>query len=98
VGVLARAIGVIRGEVLAGEGLASTRSLEGWYGVTINISAALLSGFYLYTTFVGLISRETHVSFYVVGNFVLCLLLYSPHKNSPHPGRSFGGNDMNGGG
>lgn len=82
-GFLKKVTRIIREEILAGEGLGATRELEGWYGVATKIFAASLSGFYLYTTYVGLISQETHVSFYVVGTFILCLLLYPPRKKAP---------------
>lgn len=39
-GVLTKVTRVLRKEILAGEGLATTRKLEGWYGVITSILAA----------------------------------------------------------
>ena len=39
--------------------------------------------FYLYTTYFGHISQETHVGIYVLGTFTLVLMLYKASKKSP---------------
>ncbi len=74
---------MLREQGMAGEGLASTRNLEGLTDALYKVVAACFSGFFLYTTFFGLISQETHVGFYYLGTFVLCFLLYPAGRKSP---------------
>jgi TRAP transporter 4TM/12TM fusion protein len=74
---------MLREQGMAGEGMASTRTLEGVYDALYKVVAACFSGFFLYTTFFGLISQETHVGFYYLGTFILCFMLYPAGKKSP---------------
>jgi len=95
-GFLSKVTQALRESGLAGEGLATTRKLEGIYGLALKIIAAAFSLFFLYTTFFGLISQESHVGVYFLGTFVLSFMLYksgkSPRKSTqcsrrtPHPG------------
>ena len=66
-----------------GEGILAKRILGGWYGNTVKVIAASFSLFYLYTNYFGLISTQTHVGFYFLGSFVLCMSLYRATKKSP---------------
>ncbi len=72
----------IRDEALASE-MATTRKLEGGYGIAVKVIAASMSLFFLYTTFFGLISQESHVGFYFLATFVLSFMLYKAGKKSP---------------
>lgn len=74
---------VLREETMKGEGMAATRDLKGGYGTAAKVVAAAMSLFFLYTTFFGLISQETHVGFYFLGTFILCMTLYKGRKGSP---------------
>ena len=82
-GFFSKVIHAIRESGLAGEGLATTRKLEGIYGLALKIIAAAFSIFFLYTTFFGLISQESHVGLYFLGTFVLSFMLYKARKKSP---------------
>jgi TRAP transporter 4TM/12TM fusion protein len=73
----------LREQGLIGEGMAATRKLEGIYDGLTKFIAASFSLFFLYTTFFGLISQESHIGLYVLGTFVLSLMLYKGRKNSP---------------
>lgn len=70
-------------EGMAGEGMTATRNLQGFYGTLARTVAAAFSLFYLYTTFFGMISQETHVGFYYLGTFILAIMLYQAGKKSP---------------
>ena len=74
---------MLREQGMASEGMASTRKLEGVTDKLYKLIAACFSGFFLYTTFFGLISQEIHVGLYFLGTFVLCFLLYPAGKRSP---------------
>jgi hypothetical protein len=63
----------LREQGLVGEGMAAKRNLQGGYDVATKIIAASFSVFFLYTTFFGLISQESHIGIYVLGT------LYQPH-------------------
>ncbi len=82
-GFFSKVIHAIRDAAMAGEGLAATRKLEGVYGLVLKIIAAAFSVFFLYTTFFGLISQESHFGFYFLGTFVLSFMLYKSSKKSP---------------
>jgi TRAP transporter 4TM/12TM fusion protein len=81
-GLLSKGIRIIREEALASE-MATTRKLTGWYNIAVKIVALSFSLFFLYTTFFGLISQESHIGFYFLGTFVLSFMLYKARKNSP---------------
>ena len=67
--VISKVTRTIQEEALASE-MGATRKLEGWYNAVLKIIAAVFSIFFLYTTFFGLISQETHVGFYFLGHFL----------------------------
>jgi TRAP transporter 4TM/12TM fusion protein len=73
----------LREQGLLGEGMATTRRLEGIYDIICKVLAASFSLFFLYTTFFGLISQESHIGIYVLGTFVLSLMLYKGTQKSP---------------
>jgi TRAP transporter 4TM/12TM fusion protein len=75
---------VLREQGMSSEGMATTRKLEGVYDVLFKVIAASFSLFFLYTTFFGLISQESHIGIYVLGTFVLTLMLYKGRKKSPN--------------
>jgi TRAP transporter 4TM/12TM fusion protein len=80
--VISKVTRTIQEEALASE-MGATRKLEGWYNAVLKIIAAVFSIFFLYTTFFGLISQESHVGFYFLGTFVLSFMLYKARKKSP---------------
>jgi TRAP transporter 4TM/12TM fusion protein len=80
--VISKVTRTIQEEALASE-MGATRKLEGWYNAVLKIIAAVFSIFFLYTTFFGLISQETHVGFYFLGTFFLSFMLYKARKKSP---------------
>jgi TRAP transporter 4TM/12TM fusion protein len=63
--------------------MATTRNLTGPYNIAAKIIAVSFSVFFLYTTFFGMISQESHVGLYFLGTFVLSFMLYKARKNSP---------------
>jgi TRAP transporter 4TM/12TM fusion protein len=65
------------------EGMDTTRKLTGWWRMLVKIVAAGFSLFYLYTTYFGYISQESHVGVYILGTFTLVLVLYKARKKSP---------------
>ena len=73
----------LREQGLVGEGMGTKRSLEGFSAHGFKLFGAAFSLFYLYTTFFGLISQETHVGFYFLGTFILSLMLYGARSRSP---------------
>lgn len=70
-------------EGMAAEGMTVTRNLHGLYGTLTRTVAAGFSLLFLYTTFFGRISQETHVGFYYLGTFILTMMLYAGGKKSP---------------
>jgi TRAP transporter 4TM/12TM fusion protein len=82
-GVFGEITRVLREQGMTSEGMAQARKLSGAYAVTMKAVAASFSLFYLYTTYFGLVSQETHVGFYYLGTFVLCFMLYKAGKKSP---------------
>jgi TRAP transporter 4TM/12TM fusion protein len=81
-GLLSKVTRTIREEALASE-MATTRKLTGWYNIAVQIIAVSFSLFFLYTTFFGLISQESHIGIYFLGTFVLSFMLYKARKDSP---------------
>lgn len=81
--VLSKITKGIREESIASETMATTRKLKGGYDIAAKIIAVCFSGFYLYTTFFGLISQESHIGIYVLGTFALSFMLYKACKDSP---------------
>ncbi len=64
------------------EGMPTPRNLEGGYGTVLKIFAVLFSLFFLYTTYFGLISQQSHIGLYVLGTFVLSFMLYKGGSRS----------------
>jgi TRAP-type uncharacterized transport system fused permease subunit len=87
-GILSKVLRKIRDEALASE-MATSRKLEGWYGIAVKVVAVSMSLFFLYTTFFGLISQESHVGIYFLGTFVLSFMWYQATKRSPDKRVSF---------
>jgi TRAP transporter 4TM/12TM fusion protein len=81
-GLLSKVTRIIREEALASE-MATARKLTGWYNIAAKIIAISFSIFFLYTTFFGLISQESHIGLYFLGTFVLSFMLYKARKRSP---------------
>jgi TRAP transporter 4TM/12TM fusion protein len=81
-GLLSKVTRIIREEALASE-MATARKLTGWYNIAVKIIAISFSIFFLYTTFFGLISQESHIGLYFLGTFVLSFMLYKARKRSP---------------
>jgi TRAP transporter 4TM/12TM fusion protein len=73
----------LREQGLVGEGLSRKRTLQGPSAILFKLLAAAFSLFFLYTTFFGLISQETHVGFYFLGTFILSCMLYGARSRSP---------------
>jgi TRAP transporter 4TM/12TM fusion protein len=73
----------LREQGLIGEGMGTKRNLEGLSGVLLKLFGAAFSLFFLYTTYFGLISQETHVGFYFLGTFILSFLLFGARSRSP---------------
>jgi TRAP transporter 4TM/12TM fusion protein len=80
--IISKVTRTIQEEALASE-MGATRKLEGWYNAVLKIIAAAFSLFFLYTTFFGLISQESHVGLYFLGTFFLSFMLYKARKKSP---------------
>lgn len=85
---ISRLINFIREKMMAGE-VATTRKLKGIYDLIFKIIAASFSIFFLYTTFFGLFSQESHVGLYFLGTFVLSFMLFKARKKSPENRISF---------
>jgi len=73
----------LREQGLIGEGMGKKRTLEGFSGFVFKLFGAAFSLFFLYTTFFGLISQETHVGFYFLGTFILSFMLFGARSRSP---------------
>lgn len=78
-----RLIQFFREQGLIGEGLGKKRTLQGIPGFAFKLFGAVFSLFFLYTTFFGLISQETHVGFYFLGTFILSIMLFGARSRSP---------------
>jgi TRAP transporter 4TM/12TM fusion protein len=81
--IFGRLTSFFREQGLIGEGMAKKRTLDGLSGLGFKVFGAAFSLFYLYTTFFGLISQETHVGFYFLGTFVLSFMLFGARSRSP---------------
>ena len=73
----------LREQGLIGEGMGKRRTLEGASAFVFKLIGAAFSLFFLYTTFFGLISQETHVGFYFLGTFILSFMLFGARSRSP---------------
>jgi TRAP transporter 4TM/12TM fusion protein len=73
----------LREQGLIGEGMGNKRALQGASGILFRLVGAAFSLFFLYTTFFGLISQETHVGFYFLGTFILSFMLFGARGRSP---------------
>jgi TRAP transporter 4TM/12TM fusion protein len=73
----------LREQGLIGEGMGRKRTLQGPSAVLFTLLGAAFSLFFLYTTFFGLISQETHVGFYFLGTFVLSFMVFGGRNRSP---------------
>ena len=82
-GFFSRATKSVTDDAIAKEVMATTRTIEGGYGFAAKIIAACFSLFFLYTTFFGLISEESHTGTYVLGTYILCFLFYKARSSSP---------------
>jgi TRAP transporter 4TM/12TM fusion protein len=67
---------------LFGEG-GGKRKLASGFDLALRIFCAIYSLYFLYTTFFGLVSQETHVGFYFLGTFVISFALYKAGSKSP---------------
>lgn len=82
-GILGAVNEFLRQQGLIGEGMGQKRSLEGFSGILVKCFGTAFSLFFLYTTYFGLISQETHVGFYFLGTFVLSFLRFGARSRSP---------------
>jgi TRAP transporter 4TM/12TM fusion protein len=82
-GVLGTLTRFLREQGLIGEGMGKKRTLEGFSGVLLKVVGVAFSLFFLYTTYCGLISQETHVGFFFLGTFILSFLLFGARSRSP---------------
>lgn len=69
-------------EGLFGEG-GGKRKLTGGFDLSLQLFCAIYSLYFLYTTFFGLVSQETHVGFYFLGMFVISFALFRAGPKSP---------------
>ena len=81
--LFSRVTNFLREEGLLGEGMGTKRPLQGVSAVLHKAFAVAMSLFFLYTTYFGLISQESHVGLYFLGTFVLAFTLYGARKLSP---------------
>ncbi|MHB8909561.1 MAG: TRAP transporter permease [Syntrophales bacterium] len=81
-GVFGKVIKYLQDEGLFGEG-GGKRKLEGWYDTALKAFCTVYSLYFLYTTFFGLVSQETHVGFYFLGTFVISFALFKAGPRSP---------------
>ena len=72
----------LQDEGLFGEG-GGKRKLEGGFDIALKAFCAVYSLYFLYTTFFGLVSQETHVGFYFLGTFVISFALFKAGPRSP---------------
>ena len=80
--IFGRIVTYLQEEGLLGEG-GGKRKLEGGYDIALKIFCAVYSSYFLYTTFFGLVSQETHVGFYFLGTFVISFTLFKFGSRSP---------------
>ena len=81
-GVFGKVIKYLQDEGLFGEG-GGKRKLEGGFDLSLRVFCAVYSLYFLYTTFFGLVSQETHVGFYFLGTFVISFALFKAGPRSP---------------
>lgn len=81
-GVLGKVVKYLQDEGLFGEG-GGKRKLEGGFDLSLKAFCAIYSLYFLYTTFFGLVSQETHVGFYFLGTFVISFTLFKARPSSP---------------
>ena len=81
-GVFNKVVRYLQEEGLFGEG-GGKRKLSGGFDVALKAFCVAYSLYFLYTTFFGLISQETHVGFYFLGTFVISFALYKARAKSP---------------
>lgn len=60
------------------------RKLDGWTGRAVTVVCALFSGFYLYTSWFGIVSTESHLGIYFMVSIGLSLILF---KSTPRAAR-----------
>jgi TRAP transporter 4TM/12TM fusion protein len=82
VGIFSKMIKYLQDEGLFGEG-GGKRKLEGGFDLSLKVFCAIYSLYFLYTTFFGLVSQETHVGFYFLGTFVISFALFRAGPRSP---------------
>ena len=81
-GVFGKVVKYLQDEGLFGEG-GGKRKLEGGFDLSLRVFCAIYSLYFLYTTFFGLVSQETHVGFYFLGTFVISFALFKAGPRSP---------------
>ncbi len=72
----------LQDEGLLGEG-GGKRKLDKGFDLALKVFSAVYSLYFLYTTFFGLVSQETHVGFYFLGTFVISFALFRFGHRSP---------------
>ena len=77
-----KVIRYLQEEGLFGEG-GGKRKLGGGFDLSLKLFCAIYSLYFLYTTFFGLVSQETHVGFYFLGTFVISFALFKAGPRSP---------------
>jgi TRAP transporter 4TM/12TM fusion protein len=77
-----RVVKYLQDEGLFGEG-GGKRQLSPGFDISLKIFCAMYSLYFLYTTFFGLVSQETHVGFYFLGTFVISFVLFKAGPRSP---------------
>ena len=82
VGIFGKVIKYLQDEGLFSEG-GGKRKLEGGFDPALKVFCAVYSLYFLYTTFFGLVSQETHVGFYFLGTFVISFALFKAGPRSP---------------
>jgi TRAP transporter 4TM/12TM fusion protein len=82
VGIFGKVIKYLQDEGLFGEG-GGKRKLVGRFDLSLKVFCAVYSLYFLYTTFFGLVSQETHVGFYFLGTFVISFALFKAGPRSP---------------
>ena len=80
--IFGKVIRYLQEEGLFGEG-GGTRKLSEGFELSLKIFCAVYSLYFLYTTFFGLVSQETHVGFYFLGTFVISFVLFKAGPRSP---------------
>jgi len=80
--VFGKVIRYLQEQGLFAEGGGKRKLLPGLETV-LKVFCAVYSLYFLYTTFFGLISQETHVGFYFLGTFVISMVLFKAGPGSP---------------